>query len=171
MSGVNPFNPNQVKRVLIAFITAHHPSRVSHVTSQRERMQGSPLPYKFVYGDVKTQAGVSERAPLADELFFPVNDTKEYMVQKNKAIFRWALENGYDYVFRACDDSIVYPERIIQHFEVLAKHDYAGTMCGYGKLAGTPPGEGIFALRYLDYMHGGVGIWLSAKAMNLLLMD
>jgi hypothetical protein len=159
-------------KVLIAFLTAHHASRAPHVASQRERMKTSPIDYKFVYGIASSQREfVPERDPLPDELFFDVNDTKEYMVLKNKAIFQWALENGYDYVFRACDDSIVYPERIIQHFDLLAKHDYAGTMCGYGKLAGTPPGEGIFALRYLDYMHGGVGIWLSTKAMKMLLMD
>ena len=71
-------------------------------------------------------------------------------------------------MFRACHDSIVYPERIIKNFELLRKHDYAGTMCGYGAMAGT---KDVFTLRYLDYMHGGVGIWLSRRAMEMLIAD
>jgi len=166
-----PAFSSQVKqpKVLIGLITAHHASRAPHVAAQRERMKNSPLDYKFVYGDSSSQQEkIEPRNPLPDELFFNVDDTKAYMVLKNKALFRWALDNGYDYVFRACDDTIVYPERLVAHIDTLAKHDYAGTMCGYGKMAET--GE-IFVLRYLDYMHGGVGIWLSRKAMEMLLTD
>lgn len=156
-------------KILIALLTAHHASRTPHVEAQRQRMKNSPIDYKFVYGSASSQEEfVPAREPLSDELFFDVNDTKAYMVLKNKAIFQWAMENGYDYVFRACDDSIVYPERILTNIDLLAKHDYAGTMCGYGLLAGT---NQIFTLRYLDYMHGGVGIWLSTKAMEMLLKD
>jgi hypothetical protein len=159
-------------RVLIGYITAHHASRIPHVQSQRARMANSPLDYKFIYGAAESQAvKVEPRSPLSDELFFPVDDTKPFMVLKDKALFQWALDHGYEYVFRACDDSVVYPERIIWHFDYLKQHDYAGTMCGYGKIAGTKPGEGIFVLRYLDYMHGGVGIWLSRKAMEMLIAD
>jgi hypothetical protein len=155
-----------VMRILIGFLTAHHASRAVHVTAQREWMKNSPIDYKFVYGTAASN-NMPNREPLPDELFFDVNDTKAYLVLKNKALFKWALEQGYDYVFRACDDSVVYPERLLQHVELLAQHDYAGTFCGYGKL----PGYGIFALRYLDYCHGGVGIWLSRKAMAMLLAD
>lgn len=156
-------------KVLLGIITAHHSSRAAYVAAQRERLKNSPLDYKFVYGAASSQQEkVEPRNPLPDELFFNVDDTKAYMVLKNKALFRWALDNGYDYVFRACDDTIVYPERLIAHLDTLVKHDYAGTMCGYGKMAGT--GE-VFVLRYLDYMHGGVGIWLSRKAMEMLLAD
>jgi hypothetical protein len=167
-----PAMPALSPKILIAFLTAHHSSRAPHVAAQRERMTGSTVDYKFIYGAASgQQEAIPMRGPLPDELFFDCDDTKAYMVLKNKAIFQWALEHGYDYVFRACDDSIVYPERILQNFDLLAKHDYAGTMCGYGKMAGTKAGEGIFVLRYLDYMHGGVGIWLSTKAMKMLLMD
>lgn len=156
-------------KILIAFLTAHHESRIGHVAAQRERMKNSPVDYKFVYGAASSQQEkIPARDPLPDELFFDCDDTKPFMVLKNKALFRWAMDNGYDYVFRACDDSVVYPERLLQHFELLSKHDYAGTMCGYGVLA--PTGQ-IFTLRYLDYMHGGVGIWLSTKAMEMLVAD
>lgn len=155
-------------KILIGLITAHHASRASHVAAQRERMKGSPVDYKFVYGAASSQENIPDRDPLPDELFFNVDDTKEYMVLKNKALFQWALNNGYEYVLRACDDTIIYPERLLQHSEYLKRHDYAGTMCGYGGLAGT---NDIFVLRYLDYMHGGVGIWLSRKSMEMLIAD
>lgn len=155
-------------KILIGFLSAHHNSRAVHVHAQRARMKNSPIDYKFVYGNPLTQTGVMNRYPLKDELRFDnVDDRKEYLVQKNKALFHYALTNGYDYVFRACDDTIVYPERILENFDLLKQHDYAGTMCGYGML----PGHGIFTLKYLDYMHGGVGIWLSRKAMEMLLAD
>lgn len=165
---INPFGQSNTKSVLIAFITTHHPSGAAFVVEQRERMKNSPLPYVFVYGDAKSQEGVPDREPLADELFFPVNDTKPYMVHKNQALFRWALERGYDFVFRAAHDTIVYPDRILKNFDVLSKHDYAGTMCGYGAVNAT---KDIFTLRYLDYMHGGVGVWLSERAMKMLAAD
>ena len=153
-------------KILIAFLTAHHASRVSHVVEQRARMQGSSVDYKFVYGAASSN-NMPDREPLFDELFFDVNDTKPYLVLKNKEVFKWALEHGYDFVFRACDDTVVYPERMLRHVGILGNHDYAGTMCGYGML----PGQGIFTLRYLDYMHGGVGIWLSRRAMEMLIAD
>ena len=174
MKRINPFAVPQ-SRVLIAFISAHHPSRLSHVAAQRERMRNSPLPYVFVYGDRLSQSEpLPDRAPEKDELFLSANDTRFYMVEKDKQLFAWALSRGYDFVFRACDDSIVYPARIMSNFEQLRQHDYAGTMCGYGSMNVIRDGKtenGVFTLKYLDYMHGGVGIWLSARAMRMLVAD
>lgn len=171
MTRLNPFAPQAEPRILIAFISAHHPSRWPYVADQRARMKNSPVDYKFVYGDVNTQEGATQRTPLSDELFCSVDDTKAYMVLKDKALFHWALLKGYDFIFRACDDSVVYPERLLSHLDTLKRYDYAGTMCGYGKLLDQEGREQIFTLRYLDYMHGGVGIWLSRKAMEMLLAD
>lgn len=168
MSRVNPFVAPRPKKVLIAFMTAHHPSRKPHIAAQRERMKGSPLPYVFVFGTPESNQQPA-RAPLADELFFPVDDTKPFLVHKCQALFRWAMDQGYDYVFRACDDSVVYPQRIIDNAPLLCQHDYAGTFCGFGELKGQECGH--FALKYLDYMHGGVGIWLSRRAMEMLVND
>jgi|GEM_PF-1683053 hypothetical protein len=156
-------------KVLIGFITAHHASRNPHVAAQRIRMANSPFDYKFVYGSASSQKeAIPFRSSLSDELFFECDDTKPFMVLKDKALFQWALDHGYEYVFRACDDTVVYPERLLQHLDYLKKHDYAGTMCGYGAMAGT---GAVFTLRYLDYMHGGVGVWLSRKAMEMLIAD
>lgn len=174
MNRLNPFSSPKAN-VLLAFITAHHPSRKPVVEEQRRRMKNSTLPYVFVYGDHRTQTEtVPERLPEKDEIFFLCNDNKAYMVEKDKALFKWALDHGFNYVFRACDDSAVYPDRIISNFEQLRQHDYAGTMCGYGAMRVNMDGKdttAVFAVRYLDYMHGGVGVWLSDKSMRMLIAD
>src|SRR5271167_4678552 len=158
----------RLPKILIGFITAHHTTREPHVAIQRERMKGSLIDYKFVYGANSSQEYPRPyRAPEDDELFFECDDTRPFMVLKDKALFQWAMDRGYDFVFRACDDTVVYPERILQNINLLVPHDYAGTMCGYGMI----PGQGVFTLRYLDYMHGGVGVWLSRRAMEMLVAD
>ncbi len=156
----------QTDKVLIGAISAHHPSRAPHAEAQRQRLKNGPVPYKIIYGTAASN-GIPDRTPLDDELFFNVDDRKEWMVLKNKEFFKYALEHGYEYVFRCCDDSIVYPDRLLEHYDLLSQHDYAGTMCGYANMIG----QGIFTLRYLDYMHGGVGIWLSRRAMEMLIAD
>lgn len=158
--------PSQTK-ILIGFITAHHSSRWTHIDQQRAKMKNSPVDYKFIYGNPSSQAVQVIRPREDDELWFDVDDTRPYMVLKDKSLFVWALEHDYDYVFRCCDDTVVYPERMLRDFALLSQHDYAGTFCGYGAIAE----QGIFALRYLDYMHGGVGCWLSRKAMEMLIAD
>lgn len=152
-------------KILIGVITAHHESRTPYVEKMRARLKDSPIDYKFVYGSAASN-DLPNREPLADELFFDVDDRREWMVLKNKELFKYAMANGYDFVFRCCDDTALYPERLLQHAPLLALHDYAGTFCGHGNYGGK-----IFCLRYMDYCHGGVGVWLSHKAMNRLLAD
>lgn len=152
-------------KILIGIIASHH--RTQFVEDFRKRLEGSVLDYKFIFGDPKTQPGCLWRAPKEDELFFNICDRKDWMVLKCKALFHWALEHGYTHVWRCCDDSVIYPDRLLALAEAgLDKVDYAGCICGYGNFYGK-----AFWLRYLDYMHGGVGIWLSAKAMRRLLAD
>jgi len=151
--------------VVILAITAHHASREPYKKSFREQMKNSPIDYKLVYGTAKSN-DFPEREPLEDELFFDVDDRREYMVLKNQAMFRWALEHGYTHVFRCCDDTVLHPDRLLQHLPLLAQHDYAGTFCGHGSCGGR-----IFALRYMDYCHGGVGMLLSCKAMERLIAN
>jgi hypothetical protein len=173
MSRVNPFAQTFLPaKILIGIITAHHPSRTPHVAAMRDQLKtkGCPIPYKFVYGDVRSQkVSCVIRPHEEDELFFDCDDTREYMVEKDKALFKWALKKGFNYVFRICDDTQIWPERLVKHAGWLIRHDYAGTMCGYATIANVP--DAVFTLRYLDYMHGGVGIWLSEKSMRMLIAD
>jgi hypothetical protein len=142
--------------VLLAILTAHSPSRNSYVEFARNTwVRKCPFDHVFIYGGGKSS--------LPDELCLECPDSYEQLAFKDQAAFRFALDKGYDFCLRCCDDTFVYPCRL----EGLEKYDYAG------KLIGLPPvdsrwkwhpwGEG--------YMHGGCGVWLSAKAMKVLIDD
>lgn len=100
--------------------------------------------------DYRFALGAGNANPVEDELILPVRDDYLALPVKMRAAFRWALEHGYDYVFKADRDSWLHAERLLasgrEHFE--AGHDFVG-------LVGKPG----------DCCGGGAGYWLSRKAM------
>ncbi len=147
-------------RILIGLLTAHHPSRKVYRDRARESfLRASPVDYRFVYG------GEPTGSPEPDSLYADCPDEKEWMVLKNQALFRYALDAGYDFCLRACDDTWVFPERLLE--SGLEQFDYAGQMPCKLNVQGT------FKMwfQYFNYMHGGCGIWLSRKAMEILVED
>ena len=154
-----------MSRILIGILTAHHPSRWYYRNAARQSyLKGSDLDHLFVFGRPPVPGWPVERQE--DELWVDCDDRKEYMVYKNQALFRYALDHGYDYCFRACDDTFLFPDRIIH--AGLEPFDYAGQMPCKFSLGGTFKAwfGGSFS-----YMHGGTGIWLSRKAMEMLVAD
>ena len=153
-------------RILIGIITAHCPSRTEYIAAARETwLKDCKLDYKFVFGNPESQnPPMPRRTALSDELFVECDDTRAYMVHKNQALFKYALEAGYDFCFRCCDDTFVNPHRLLVHG--LEQYDYAGCLGGwwlyYGNI--TWPMKNAF-------MHGGCGVWLSRKAMHMLVAD
>ena len=148
-------------KILMGFISAHHPSRWHYRAILREKcLKDSPLDYVFVLGNDPY------RTPMEDNtLYVDCDDRKEFMVLKNQALFRYALENGYDYCFRACDDTWVFPDKLMK--AGLEPFDYGGMMPCKINLGGTFK----IWMSYMDYMHGGCGIWLSRKSMEMLVAD
>lgn len=151
-------------KVFIGIITAHHPSRLKY----QERARRDWLPawtddYKFYFG----RGPNGEVKSTGDEVWLDCPDSREYMVLKNQAMFRDALENGYDYCLRICDDTFVNIPNFLRIQHDLAPFDYAGMMpCKLAIL-----GSMKMPMRHFDYMHGGCGIWLSKKAMTMLAED
>jgi hypothetical protein len=91
--------------------------------------------------------------PRPDEIILPVCDSYEALPWKLRALFRWALTNDYDFVFKTDDDVYVRPERLI---EALPQHaDYCGRLRGP---------SGGFPAPYAS----GLGYWVSWKAMEIL---
>src|ERR1019366_2846114 len=76
---------------------------------------------------------------------------------------QWALSEGATHALRIMDDTWVYPDRVLN--AGLEAFDYAGHFPCKFKLGGT------FSLpfRYMNYAHGGCGVWLSRKAMEMIL--
>ena len=77
--------------------------------------------YKFFYGtklrDSKQNQRVPTkfnlREPLSDEVYLDCGDSYTSNPDKMKAICRWALDHGYDYILRCDDDTFIYPERLL----------------------------------------------------------
>jgi Galactosyltransferase len=90
--------------------------------------------YKFFYGNqLRSESSrrnpkqLPLRAPLDDEIFLECRDNYTANPDKMKAICRWALDNGYDYILRCDDDTFMYPDRLLLKDRPLWEgKDYAG---------------------------------------------
>lgn len=114
----------------------------ARVNAQREtflKQLPSGVDYKFFYGR-------GQRDALADEVFLDCGDTYVDNPAKMKAICRYALAGGYDFLLRIDDDTCVYPDRLLRLD--WADHDYSGA------------DKGSF--------HPGGCMFLSRRAMELV---
>jgi hypothetical protein len=102
---------------------------------------------KFFLGNLKGYQ------PKPDEVLLDVQDDYPSLIDKVIATFKWALERGYDYVFKTDDDIYVRPERLLA--AAPKKEDYIGRMRGP---------SGGFRAPYAS----GLGYWVSARAMRIL---
>jgi len=109
---------------------------------------------KFFYGTKLRQdnnrrvAQPKLREPLADEIFLDCGDNYTANPDKMKAICRYALERGYDYVLRTDDDTFVYPDRLLA--TDWASYDYSGSCA-------------------VNDFHPGGCLFLSRKMMELVI--
>jgi hypothetical protein len=82
-------------------------------------------------------------------VILPVPDDYMHVSYKFREACRWALDEGYDYIFQAITDTFAVPSRLLASgFE---QHDYVGTANAERTAIG-----------------GGPGFWLSSKAMKFL---
>jgi hypothetical protein len=95
---------------------------------------------KFFYG-----AGSAIDSP--DSVVLPVPDDYEHLPHKTQAICRWALQNGFDYVFKCDDDTAVYVQRLVLESLMHPCMDYAGFL-------------------HNETCTGGPGYFLSKRAMR-----
>lgn len=88
---------------------------------------------------------VEARLFYGDDLGVP--DDYEHLPHKTQAICKWALEHGFDFLFKCDDDTAVYVDRLVR--EVLERRfiDYGGYVAG-------------------EMCTGGPGYWLSKRAMQ-----
>jgi hypothetical protein len=117
-----------------------HRTNVDRVSALRDTwLKDVTVDYKIFRG-----LGNGTTIPLLDEVFLNAPDGYQHSSQKLKAIAKYALDNGYDYVLKIDDDVFVYWERL----NLQPTADYIGG------------GPNSFA--------SGFTYWLSAKAMRLL---
>lgn len=126
-------------KVLIAILSCHalrHYEQAQRDTWIKDIPEG--VDHKFFLGSADTSRG-------ADEVFLDTGDTFSDITEKVVAMFRWALEHGYDFVFKADLDTLVCPVALLASgFE---QHDYVGGLNNF-------------------FASGGSGYWLSRRAIQ-----
>lgn len=98
------------------------------------------VPYKFVIGGGEAACG--------DELIVDTEDGYQYMPDKHKAGFQWALDHGHDYAVQTCTDTYVHVPRLF--LSNYGAHDYIGYACEEG------------------HASGGAGFCLNRRAMQAI---
>ena len=63
--------------------------------------------------DVRFFLGPSTREPEENEVFLDCDDSYEGLPSKVRAIVRWALSQGYDYVCKLDDDVVIKPAQFL----------------------------------------------------------
>lgn len=95
----------------------------------------------------------TKRPALPDEVFLECGDGYHDLTEKSKAIYRWAVAYGYDYVFDVDDDTYVRVSRLLA--SDFGNYDYVGRLSTLAVI----------------YASGGPGIWLSRKALEILVRE
>jgi hypothetical protein len=131
-------------RILIAIKAC----RKSRDFALRAKQRSSWVPFSTV--DVKWFVGRGD--PVADDVVsLDCLDTYEGLIEKTRAIVKYALDNDYEYAFLTDTDTFVCVDKLLASgFE---QHDYIGWCRGR------------------TYAQGGSGYWLSRKAMEVLTAD
>lgn len=128
-------------KILIA-ITSCHAHRMLQQAQRETWIADIPtgVDYRFFLG-----------APLViaarDEIILDVPDDYFGLIYKTCGLARWALECGYDFLFKCDIDTLVNPQQLIA--SDFANYDYVG------------------GLNY-PFASGGSGYWLSQKAMQII---
>lgn len=100
----------------------------------------SEVDVKFFFGQPP-----DDRKPGENEVFLDCPDDYPNLPLKTKAIFKWCVENGYDYAAKLDDDVYVYVGKILKEFN---PKDYQGYSNGW--------------------FISGAFYWLSRRAMEIV---
>lgn len=86
---------------------------------------------------------------MPEDVYLDCPDDYEHLPAKVVAICRWAIEQGYDWMLKADDDTYIWPQRALEEIR-WKQWDYAGYSAHLGSISGGP------------------GYWLSKRAMALV---
>lgn len=138
-------------RLLIAVMSCQRDKKLGHHETIRQRW-GVNL---SDVGDTRFFVGGSYPEDLKDdEIWLNVPDGYQELSLKTKAICGWAVEYGYDFLFKCDCDTSIAPKRFRTF--TYQDFDYAG------RFYGGPPGTLYTAAG------GGAGYFLSRKACEIV---
>lgn len=126
--------------------------------ARREAQRKTWLPFKPAELHHRYFIGVQDGAAVtipqseeSDVTTLNCPDSYQELILKTRALIAWALEHGYDYIFKTDDDTYVDAVKLLASgFE---NWHYTGWS------------------RQRDYAQGGSGYWLSRHAMEVISRD
>ena len=105
---------------------------------------------KFFYGRRPTNRPPQMKP---DEIILNVPDDYDHLPHKMQGIYQYAIQHGYEYVFKADDDGFLYIDRLMRtDYEGVDQLGFSNCTHGLGQKCGC-------------YITGGCGYFLSKKAM------
>lgn len=126
------------------------------IPAHREMLCHKGADVRFFYGEPRGAVPGFNHRFEGDQIILPIDDAYFALVAKCCAIYQWALDQGYDFIFKIDADTWLDVPKLLQAgFE---KHDWVGLMGDKGASGGVG-----------HCTSGGVGIWLSRKAMQTFL--
>ncbi len=145
-------------KILIAILSCE--AYADRRNAQRETwlsdLRIADYPYRFFLGTPEKHVNCQ----LGDVVSLDCDDSYAGLPRKLRAAARWALANGYDFLFKCDDDTYVRPDRLLASgFE---SHDYSGFI--------EDRDCHLRAFNFPVYPHaaGGPGYWLSRRAMEIV---
>ena len=103
--------------------------------------------------DIRFFYGIGPATQREDETCLPVNDSYEALPYKVRAAMKWAIDHGYNAVFKCDDDTFIFPERFVND---LPTAPYVGRL--------NKTHMGIAPLGWCS----GFGYWLMGKALEII---
>lgn len=143
-------------KILIAILSCH--ARPFLRLAQRETWINdvAGADYRFFLGRPAVDPPEDHCVYLACE------DTYAKLTSKTHAMVKWALAEGYDFVFKCDDDTYIRPDRLLS--SNFAGDDYSGFTGGrWGDVPGPDGRQIVYA-----YAQGGAGYWLSRRALAIV---
>ena len=128
------------------------------LNGNNEAMRETWLPKLAGLADYKFFVGRNEVDLREDTIRLDVPDDYRSLPFKTRESLRWALAQGYDYIFRAFTDTCCHPGRLVTSF---TGQDYYGHFAG--GYSTEPDEQGHYA-----YASGGPGYWLSRRACQIV---
>lgn len=117
----------------------------------RDAIRATWLPLVGTMADVKFFLGKGTEVSESGVILLDCGDGYESLPEKVRAIARWALNNGYDYMLKIDDDVVVHPNNMLK--SGYDQYDFVGHRNDSHEVP-TPP----FGFCY----------WLSKKSMEII---
>ena len=141
-----------MRRILIAVTSCERDTDKGYNQAIRETwLKDSPVDYRFFRGK-------GSEPNNQDEILLECEDDYLSLPQKTLGLLDWAMDHGYDYVFKCDTDTYVnLPNLLSMNFQ---DYDYIGY---FNERIGVP---NVVYGSLFSWTSGGTGYFLSAKAIK-----